>query len=122
MTSIKIKRVYEDFAESDGFRILVDRLWPRGIKKENLHYDLWAKDLTPSSDLRIWFHQDVKNHWDSFVASYQKELAQLTNMDTYINEIELHAVVTLLYAAKDPVYNHAIILKKYLDTLLESKS
>ena len=122
MTSIKIKRVYEDFDESDGFRILVDRLWPRGIKKENLHYDLWAKDLTPSSNLRTWFHQDVEDHWDSFVASYQKELAELTNMNTYVDEIRVHPVVTLLYAAKDPVHNHVIILKKYLDTLLQSKS
>lgn len=118
MTSIKIKRVYEDFEESDGFRILVDRLWPRGIKKENLHYDLWAKDLTPSTELRTWFHQDVEKHWPTFISSYQKELSNQVAMSTYINQIKEYPVVTLLYAAKDPVHNYAIILKEYLETLL----
>ncbi|PXV67436.1 uncharacterized protein YeaO (DUF488 family) [Dysgonomonas alginatilytica] len=122
MTSINIKRVYEDFDESDGFRILVDRLWPRGVKKENLHYDLWAKDITPSSSLRKWYHQSIDRNWEAFVIAYQKELANAPDMRTYIDEIELHPIVTLLYAAKDPVHNHAIILKKYLETLLQSKS
>lgn len=118
MTSIKIKRVYDDFEESDGFRILVDRLWPRGIKKENLHYNLWAKDLTPSTELRKWFHQDIEKHWTVFVASYRAELAHLTGIGTYVDVIKEHSVVTLLYAAKDTKYNHAIILKEYLESLL----
>lgn len=118
MTSIKIKRVYDDFEESDGFRILVDRLWPRGIKKENLHYNLWAKDLTPSTELRKWFHQDIEKNWTVFVASYQAELSHLADISTYVNEIKKHSVVTLLYAAKDPMHNHAIILKEYLETLV----
>ncbi len=119
MTSIRIKRVYEDFDESDGFRILVDRLWPRGIKKENLHYDLWAKEITPSSSLRKWYHQNLDENWDAFVISYQKELSNVADMDTYIDEIKVHPVVTLLYASKDTVHNHAIILKNYLEALLK---
>lgn len=121
MTSIRIKRVYEDFEEGDGFRILVDRLWPRGIKKENLHYDLWAKDITPSSALRQWYHQSIEKNWDTFVIAYQKELDNVADMDMYINSFKAHPVVTLLYASKDSVHNHAIVLKNYLDTLLKSK-
>lgn len=120
MTSIKIKRVYEDFEESDGYRILVDRLWPRGMKKENLHYDIWAKDITPSTALRKWYHQDLDKNWDTFVAAYQRELSNMPNMDTYVDEIKKHPVVTLLYASKDPTHNHAMVLKNYMETLLKS--
>ena len=120
MTSIKIKRVYEDFEESDGYRILVDRLWPRGMKKENLHYDLWAKDITPSTALRKWYHQDLNKNWDTFVSAYEKELTNMPDMDIYVDEIKKHPVVTLLYASKDLTHNHAIVLKNYLETYLES--
>lgn len=120
MTSIKIKRVYEDFEESDGYRILVDRLWPRGMKKENLHYDIWAKDITPSTALRKWYHQDLDKNWDTFVSAYQRELSNMPNMDTYVDEIKKHPVVTLLYASKDPTHNHAMVLRNYMETLLKS--
>lgn len=120
MTSIKIKRVYEDFEESDGYRILVDRLWPRGMKKENLHYDIWAKDITPSTALRKWYHQDLDKNWDTFVSAYQRELSNMPNMDAYVDEIKKHPVVTLLYASKDPTHNHAMVLKNYMETLLKS--
>lgn len=120
MTSIKIKRVYEDFEESDGYRILVDRLWPRGMKKENLHYDIWAKDITPSTALRKWYHQDLDKNWDTFVSAYQRELSNMPNMDTYVDEIKKHPVVTLLYASKDPTHNHAMVLMNYMETLLKS--
>lgn len=120
MTSIKIKRVYEDFEESDGYRILVDRLWPRGMKKENLHYDIWAKDITPSTALRKWYHQDLDKNWGTFVSAYQRELSNMPNMDTYVDEIKKHPVVTLLYASKDPTHNHAMVLKNYMETLLKS--
>lgn len=119
MTSIKIKRVYEDFEESDGYRVLVDRLWPRGMKKENLHYDLWAKDITPSSTLRKWYHQNMNENWEAFVSAYQKELDNVPDMGSYIDELKKHPVVTLLYASKDSTHNHAIVLKNYLEALLE---
>ena len=66
--------MYEDFSETDGYRVLVDKLWPRGIKKEWLKYDYWAKDITPSAALRRWFHEDIPGHWNDFVVMYQKEL------------------------------------------------
>ncbi|QIK54545.1 DUF488 family protein [Dysgonomonas sp. HDW5B] len=118
MTSIKIKRVYEDFEESDGYRVLVDRLWPRGMKKENLHYDLWAKDITPSSALRKWYHQNMDENWEAFVSAYQKELDNISDIGSYIEELKKHPVVTLLYASKDLIHNHAIILQSYLEALL----
>ena len=74
MIQVRIKRVYEDFSETDGYRVLVDKLWPRGMKKEWLKYDYWAKDITPSSTLRRWFHEDIPGHWEDFVIQYQKEL------------------------------------------------
>ena len=74
MVQVRIKRVYEDFSERDGYRVLVDKLWPRGIKKEWLKYDYWAKDITPSAALRKWFHEDIPGHWNDFVVMYQKEL------------------------------------------------
>lgn len=64
MTQIRIKRVYEDPDAADGYRVLVDRLWPRGMKKEHLKYDAWEKDITPSPELRKWFHEDQAGHWE----------------------------------------------------------
>lgn len=121
MTTIKLKRVYENPDSEDGFRVLVDRLWPRGVKKENLKYDLWAKDITPSSDLRKWFHEDPDNRWNDFVVMYQKELSESDAIKVFINEIENYYIVTLLYASHESVHNHAIILKNYIDKVLSEK-
>jgi len=121
MTQIKLKRVYEEMNENDGFRVLVDKLWPRGMKKEHLHYDLWAKDVTPSPELRKWFHEDVPKHWSDFETMYQKELSESDAVKKFIDTIKTHDVVTLLYASKEPVNNHAIILKSYLDKILDNK-
>ena len=86
MTKIKIKRVYEDTSDTDGYRVLVDRLWPRGMKKEHLKYDYWAKELTPSSDLRKWFHDDVPGHWKEFAEMYfgEWELKSYNELSTDI--------------------------------------
>lgn len=119
MTEIKIKRVYEDFLETDGCRVLVDRLWPRGMKKEYLRYDIWAKEITPSLDLRKWFHGDISGHWDEFVALYKKELENSTAVKAFIEQISKYKVVTLLYASKEPVHNHARILQQYLQARLK---
>ena len=121
MTEIRLKRVYEDYDNSDGFRVLVDKLWPRGVKKEELHSDLWAKDLTPSTGLREWFHQDIPGRWDSFVSSYQKELAESDSVKSFTETIKQYPVVTLLYASKDSEHNHALILKNFLDKRLGNK-
>ncbi|NDV96330.1 DUF488 family protein [Dysgonomonas sp. 521] len=121
MTQIKLKRVYEEMSGDDGFRVLVDKLWPRGMKKEHLHYDLWAKDITPSSGLRKWFHSDKENHWDDFVTMYQKELSESAEVKKFIDIISRYDVVTLLYASKEPEHNQAKILKAYLDMMLKNE-
>lgn len=121
MTEVRIKRVYEIPVAEDGYRILVDRLWPRGIKKENLKFDLWEKDITPSPSLRIWFHKDISEHWDTFVALYRKELSESDEMRTFINQISKYPVVTLLYASKEPIHNHARILQEYIEFVLHNE-
>ena len=118
MTRIKIKRVYEEMSPEDGFRVLVDKLWPRGMKKENLHYDLWAKDITPSADIRKYFHQDQDNNWDSFRSLYLKELSESDAVKKFTELIREKPTVTLLYASKNEEHNHASILKGYLDDML----
>ncbi len=118
MTTIKLKRVYEDPEPEDGMRVFVDRLWPRGMKKENFKYDLWAKEITPSPDIRKWFHQDINNRWDDFVVMYQKELSESNAMKDFIDKIRNYKTVTLLYASREPLHNHANILKDYLDKVL----
>ncbi|MCE9145838.1 DUF488 family protein [Bacteroides fragilis] len=118
MTEIKIKRVYEDPSDTDGYRVLVDRLWPRGMKKEHLKYDYWAKELTPSSDLRKWFHEDVPGHWKEFAEMYRKELETSDKTSEFLSRIRSCESVTLLYASKEPVYNHVRILQAFLEERL----
>jgi len=118
MTQIRLKRVYEDMEAGDGFRVLVDRLWPRGMKKESLHYDLWDKNITPSNELRKWVHADMDGRWDDFSVMYQKELDLSPSTKEFIEKIKKNDVVTLLYASKEPLRNHAIVLKSYLDKIL----
>lgn len=113
---IEIKRVYEKSFKEDGVRLFVDRLWPRGIKKENFQMDLWAKELAPSSQLRRWFSHDP-SRFKEFEQKYIEELDESTSiwkpmMDKYAGK-----KVTLLYAAKDPVVNHAQCLKSYLQKI-----
>lgn len=114
---LKIKRVYERFDPEDGFRILIDRIWPRGESKEKAHLDLWLKDLAPSTDLRKWFGHDPKK-FPEFKARY---LAELTgeNKQTALNQLKFllqeHPVVTLIYSAKDEVHNNAVVLQELLE-------
>lgn len=119
MTQIQIKRVYETEEESDGFRVLADRLWPRGIKKENLHYDLWAKEITPSPPLRQWFHQSQGEHWELFKQKYLEELNENPEVAAFLELIKKKKTVTLLYASKNITQNHAIILRDYLTSQLQ---
>lgn len=113
--TIKLKRVYEEYSAEDGYRILVDRLWPRGVRKESLHYDLWAKGLAPSPELRKWYHADPENRWKEFRIRYMYELSNSEQVRQLIQNIAHYSTITLLYAAKNPVQNHARILKEYLD-------
>lgn len=109
----KIKRVYEVPAAGDGYRVLVDRLWPRGMTKERAAMDYWLKDIAPSTELRKWFaHDPAKFH--EFSVRYASELAHNPGVKTLLRLNDEHANVTLVYAAKDTQINHAIVLKDFL--------
>jgi uncharacterized protein YeaO (DUF488 family) len=120
MTQIRIKRVYENYSEDDGFRVLVDKLWPRGIKKEALKMDMWNKDVTPSTELRKWYHEDTENRWKEFQKHYLRELSLSDKVKGFVTLIEKYKTVTLLYASKNTTQNHAIVLKSYLDEQLRN--
>jgi uncharacterized protein YeaO (DUF488 family) len=110
--NIQLKRVYEKPDEKDGFRILVDRLWPRGLTKEKADLDLWLKDIAPSTELRKWFNHDPEK-WKEFQKKYLKELKE--NKEA-VNELKEHlkkGTVSLLYGAKDQQHNEAEVLKEY---------
>lgn len=110
--TIKIKRIYEEAKKSDGFRILVDRLWPRGIKKDNI--DLWLKEIAPSDSLRKWYNHELEK-WPEFQQRYAKELKDKEEwIDTIRNEEKKH-LVTLLYSAKETKCNNAVALKNFLE-------
>lgn len=111
---IRLKRVYAPL-ERDGYRVLVDRLWPRGLKREDAHIDEWAKEIAPSSELRKWFHAD-SSRWREFVVRYRRELSQPEAADA-LERLRARAkkgAVTLLFAAKDEQRNHAAVLRDVL--------
>lgn len=110
MTRIAIKRVYEPATDTDGLRVLVDKLWPRGIRKEALHYDLWAKEIAPSAPLRRWFHADPQGRWEEFRRRYLHELAASPAVRAFAARIEKEPRATLLYASKNAEENHARVL------------
>lgn len=110
---IKTKRVYEPAEKTDGFRILVDRLWPRGLTKEATHIDLWMKEISPSTALRKWFHHDP-GKWPEFSKHYRNELKQSDKLKELIDYVKKYKKVTFLYAAKDEKHNHALLLEKYI--------
>lgn len=114
MTDIRIKRVYEPASPADGYRILVDRLWPRGIRKETLQYDDWAKQLAPSNELRQWYHADPEGRRQEFAARYLDELNHSPEAEEFVHTLEDRKTVTLLFAAKDTVHTHALTLQKWL--------
>ncbi len=111
---IKIKRVYEIPSQEDGTRILVDRLWPRGITKDRAAIDYWFKEITPSNELRKWFGHKKEN-FKEFAKEYTEELESQKDTLEKVKELSHHNPVTLIYAAKDPQINHAIVLKKVLE-------
>ena len=116
MANILIKRVYEPVAKTDGFRVLVDRLWPRGLTTEAVHADAWMKELAPSPSLRIWFKHHPEK-WPVFSSSYLLELRLNNKPDTLRAFFKEHKKITLLYASKDEVYNHALLLQQFLNNL-----
>ncbi len=112
---IKIKRIYEPEEPSDGYRVLVDRLWPRGVARAGAKLDEWLKDIAPSTELRKWFHHEPER-WDEFVKRYQAEL-QLPSQAEHLErlrEIASDRTVTLLYGARNEGRNHAIVVRDML--------
>ncbi|MCF1686232.1 DUF488 family protein [Tetragenococcus halophilus] len=122
MGSLQIKRAYEDVEPSDGKRVLVDRMWPRGIKKEKLALALWEKDIAPTNDLRKEFgHDPEKFPW--FEKEYKKELNNNDKTQEFVEQIAdwlQEDNVTLIYGAKDKKYNQAVVLKDYLQEKVAS--
>jgi uncharacterized protein YeaO (DUF488 family) len=115
---LKIKRVYEDAQASDGVRFLVERLWPRGMKKEDLKMKAWLKDVAPSQSLRRWFaHEPLK--WQEFQQRYRAELE--ANPDAWgpLLEAAEQGDVTLLYSARDTEHNSALLLKSFLEEQMQ---
>ena len=110
---IKLKRVYEPPSEDDGIRILVERLWPRGISKEKAKVDEWLKEIAPSQELRKWFQHDPAK-WNEFQERYRKELDQNQELVSDLKQKIKRKTVTFVYAASDEERNSALFLKNYL--------
>lgn len=115
MTTIDLKRAYDPESPDDGYRIYIDRLWPRGLSHENFHYDMWDKDISPSTDLREWFHQDPDVRWTEFVKKYEAELKENPSFSNLVEIVKSHPKVTLLYSSHDRLHNNADILKEVLE-------
>ncbi len=110
---IKLKRIYEPAAPSDGVRILVERLWPRGVKKTSAHLDQWAKEAAPSGTLRQWFHHDPAK-WNEFKRKYFRELDEKEEGWKPLLTASSSGQVTLVYSSHDLEHNNAVALKEYL--------
>lgn len=115
---IQIKRIYAPYADHDGYRILVDRIWPRGIRKETAHIDLWLKDIAPSPKLRRWFGHEPQK-WPIFVARYVEELSShQQNLCGLLAAIQ-EETITLVFSARDEHHNQAVVLRDYVASRCE---
>jgi len=115
---IKLKRAYVPAKRGDGCRVLVDRLWPRGVSKSNARIDHWLKEIAPSTALREWFAHDPKK-WAAFRKRYFKELKEQSELVKQLLQLADNGRVTLVYGAKDEEHNDAVALKEYLESLCE---
>ena len=112
--AVGLRRAYERPSPDDGMRVLVDRLWPRGLSKEQLSVDFWLKDAAPSDALRRWYGHKPRR-WESFAAKYRAELAQRTDLLRLLDELRRRGPVTLLYGARDAARNNAVVLREVLE-------
>ena len=112
---VRIKRVYDPAAKEDGYRVLVDRLWPRGMKKEAAKIDLWMKDIAPSDQLRKSFHHEAMK-WPDFEKKYRAELKKKEEWLAHLKKLEKeHVTITLLFGARDPEHNQAAVIAEVLN-------
>ena len=114
MTRYKLQRIYDTDTSSDSYRVLVDRLWPRSISKQQANLDVWAKDIAPSPELRTWFNHDPAR-FEEFSARYEHELAHNPAVQEFVRSVQDKPSVVLLYGAKDTHINHVVVLKRFLD-------
>ncbi len=114
MQSINIKRVYDDKSKDDGYHVFIDRLWPRGVKNEDAHFDEWLKDLAPTTELRKWFDHDPER-FDEFLKRYKKELENNKDELDKLHNKAKSQKITLLFAAKDREMNNAVVVKEVLE-------
>lgn len=121
MTELNIKRAYEPASPDDGFRIYIDRLWPRGLSHETFPYNLWDKDIAPSTDLREWFHVDPAGRWSEFRNKYLEELKNNASTPALVKLVASKPVVTLLYSSHDPTHNNAVVVLDYLSEMLHAE-
>lgn len=112
--TIQIKRAYEQASPDDGYRIYIDRLWPRGLSHETFHYDMWDKGIAPSTELREWFHKDPDGRWPEFEQKYMAELEANPAFRSLKQEIADKRKVTLLYSSHDESHNNAVVVAKLL--------
>jgi uncharacterized protein YeaO (DUF488 family) len=112
---IRLKRAYKKSSRGDGFRILVERLWPRGISKQNARIDLWLKDIAPSPELRKWYSHDIKK-WKEFRQRYEEELRDNRVVSKLKELLSEKRRLTFIYAARDEEHNSAVVLKEYIET------
>ncbi len=117
MTEIRLMRAYDPPTDADGYRVLVDRLWPRGVAKAKLKLDDWAKDVAPSTELRQWFGHQVPK-WPEFERRYRAELADNPVFDDLVAVCREHPVVTLVFGARDTEHNEAVVLAQVLEERL----
>ncbi len=113
MGRVRVKRIYEPAARSDGFRVLVDRLWPRGVSKERAALDLWMKEIAPSTQLRRWFAHEPKR-WRQFRARYRAELLEHGSELALLRSRARKGTVTLLFGSRDVEHNEAVVLREIL--------
>lgn len=110
---IRLKRIYDDISDDDGFRILVDRLWPRGVRKSKAAIDLWVKEIAPTTELRKWFDHDPEK-WDDFKELYEKELeAKKEQIIKMLGQVPDNRL-TLIYSARDRNHNQTVVLKEFI--------
>ncbi|MDE6444668.1 MAG: DUF488 family protein [Muribaculaceae bacterium] len=112
---LKLKRDYDPESPDDGYRVYIDRLWPRGLSHETFRYDSWDKQIAPSTELREWFHQDPAGRWEEFEKKYAAELSANPSFLSLKKVIEDKPVVTLLYSSHDRLHNNAVVVKNILE-------
>lgn len=117
---INIKRIYEEIGSQDGYRVLVDRLWPRGLTKEKANIEEWAVEIAPSTAIRLAYAH-IPERWNDFSAQYKNELILNEQLTSYLDKWEDHPIITLLYAAKDKEHTHALILQEYLKSCYDAR-